>query len=84
MRISIDNAPAGAYNGNCSRKGHPAAIRWRWERALGFIKKEDHTMKKIAALLLALAMMMTCVAALADTLVMATNASFPPYEYYDG
>ena len=41
-------------------------------------------MKKIAALLLALAMMMTCVAALADTLVMATNASFPPYEYYDG
>ena len=38
-------------------------------------------MKKIAALLLALAMMMTCVAALADTLVMATNASFPPYEY---
>ena len=41
-------------------------------------------MKKFAALLLALAMMMTSVAALADTLVMATNASFPPYEYYDG
>ena len=41
-------------------------------------------MKKFAALLLTLAMMMTSVAALADTLVMATNASFPPYEYYDG
>ena len=41
-------------------------------------------MKKFAALLLALALMMTSVAALADTLVMATNASFPPYEYYDG
>ena len=41
-------------------------------------------MKKFAALLLALAMMMTSVAALADTLVMATNASFLPYEYYDG
>lgn len=41
-------------------------------------------MKKFAALLLSLVMMTTAFAALADTLVMATNASFPPYEYYDG
>lgn len=40
-------------------------------------------MKKILALVLAL-MMMTGTAALADTLIMGTNASFPPYEYWDG
>lgn len=40
-------------------------------------------MKKIAAFALAL-VMMTCSFALADTLTMGTNASFPPYEYWDG
>ena len=41
-------------------------------------------MKKIAALVLALMISLTAVSALADTLVMATNASFPPYEYVEG
>lgn len=41
-------------------------------------------MKKIAALVLALLISLTAVSALADTLVMATNASFPPYEYVEG
>ena len=41
-------------------------------------------MKKLLALVLALAMTLSFTAALADTLTMATNASFPPYEYYDG
>ncbi len=42
-------------------------------------------MKKIVALVLALMMTLSFTAALADnTLTMATNASFPPYEYYDG
>ena len=41
-------------------------------------------MKKILSFVLALSLMMFSCAALADTLVMATNASFPPYEYYDG
>lgn len=41
-------------------------------------------MKKFAALLLALLMTLTCFGALADTLTMVTNASFPPYEYMDG
>lgn len=40
-------------------------------------------MKKLLALALALAMALPA-AALADTLVMGTNASFPPYEYVDG
>ncbi len=42
-------------------------------------------MKKLTALILALvlALSMTC-AALADTLTMCTNASFPPYEFVDG
>ena len=40
-------------------------------------------MKKIAALLLAAVMMTMAFSALADTLTMATNASFPPYEFYD-
>ena len=38
-------------------------------------------MKKLVALLIAV--MLLCSAALADTLVMATNASFPPYEFID-
>ena len=41
-------------------------------------------MKKIVALVLALMLSLTVVSALADTLVMATNASFPPYEYVEG
>ncbi len=47
-------------------------------------------MKKILALILATLMVCTCVFSLASCskedkkLVMATNASFPPYEYYDG
>ena len=40
-------------------------------------------MKKLIALFLALLMMSTVASALADTLIMATNASFPPYEYVD-
>ena len=39
-------------------------------------------MKKLIALLVAL-MMMGTAAAMADTLTMGTNASFPPYEYYE-
>ncbi len=43
-------------------------------------------MKKLLALALALVFSLSLTAALADdnTLTMATNASFPPYEYYDG
>ena len=42
-------------------------------------------MKKLLALALTLMMTLSFTAALADnTLTMATNASFPPYEYYDG
>ena len=42
-------------------------------------------MKKLLALILAIAMTLSFTAALAEnTLTMATNASFPPYEYYDG
>lgn len=41
-------------------------------------------MKKIISFALALVMMMCSCAALADTLTMCTNASFPPYEYYEG
>lgn len=41
-------------------------------------------MKKLVAIVLSLVLVMTAAAAMADTLVMATNASFPPYEYYDG
>lgn len=40
-------------------------------------------MKKIVALLLTLMMLLGAVPALADSLVMATNASFPPYEFID-
>ncbi len=39
-------------------------------------------MKKVFAILLAVCMMLSA-AALADTLTMGTNASFPPYEYYE-
>jgi len=41
-------------------------------------------MKKLLALVLSLVLSLSFTAALADTLTMATNASFPPYEYYDG
>lgn len=41
-------------------------------------------MKKFLAMVLALALSCSVAAALADTLTMVTNASFPPYEYYDG
>lgn len=41
-------------------------------------------MKKVTALILTLAFSLVAGGALADTLIMATNASFPPYEYYDG
>ena len=46
-------------------------------------------MKKIIALALAMLMLLCSVSALAEetqkkVLVMATNASFPPYEYYEG
>ncbi len=40
-------------------------------------------MKKMLAILLTLAVLLPAVA-LAETLTMATNASFPPYEFYDG
>ena len=40
-------------------------------------------MKKILATVLALCMMLTAAAALADTLIMETNAAFPPYEFYE-
>lgn len=47
-------------------------------------------MKKIIALLLMLAMLVCCFASCgsdaddSNTLTMATNAAFPPYEYYEG
>lgn len=43
-------------------------------------------MKKLFALMLSLVLALSLSAALADdnTLTMATNASFPPYEFYDG
>ena len=40
-------------------------------------------MKKLIAVLLTLSMLLACTAALADTLTMGTNASFPPYEFYE-
>ena len=40
-------------------------------------------MKKVFAILLAVCMMLSAAAALADTLTMGTNASFPPYEFYE-
>ncbi len=40
-------------------------------------------MKKLIAVLLTLSMLAACTAALADTLTMGTNASFPPYEFYE-
>ena len=41
-------------------------------------------MKKMIAMLLALCMMLPATAALAETLTMATEATFPPYEFYEG
>lgn len=38
-------------------------------------------MKKFFAMVLALALTLTAAAAMADTLTMATNAAFPPYEF---
>ena len=40
-------------------------------------------MKKILAMVLALMMMLGAASALADTLIMETNAAFPPYEFYE-
>ena len=40
-------------------------------------------MKKLIAVLLTISLALGCVAALADTLTMGTNASFPPYEFYE-
>ena len=40
-------------------------------------------MKKLIAVLLTISLALGCAAALADTLTMGTNASFPPYEYYE-
>ena len=40
-------------------------------------------MKKMIALLVALMMLGTAAAAMAETLTMGTNASFPPYEFYE-
>ena len=40
-------------------------------------------MKKIIALVLALCLVLTAAAALAEKLTMGTNAQFPPYEYYE-
>ena len=40
-------------------------------------------MKKVFAILLAVCMMLSAAAALADTLTMGTNASFPPYAFYE-
>lgn len=49
---------------------------------------EENIMKKIIALLMAMALIVCCFAGCGgkdeDTLVMATNAQFPPYEYFDG
>ena len=41
-------------------------------------------MKKVLVVVLTLVFSLTAVAALADTLTMVTNASFPPYEYVEG
>lgn len=56
-----------------------------------FTKKQlsmgEVKMKKMISLVLCIAMMSMAVSAFAateGTLTMATNASFPPYEYYDG
>ena len=41
-------------------------------------------MKKIMSVLLAVLMLsLTCASALADTLIMGTNANFPPYEFWE-
>ena len=40
-------------------------------------------MKKFVALLLALCLVLTAAAAMAEKLTMGTNAQFPPYEYYE-
>lgn len=40
-------------------------------------------MKKLMAVLLTVCLMIPAFAACADTLIMATNAAFPPYEYYE-
>lgn len=41
-------------------------------------------MKKMLAVILTMMMLLTSASALADTLTMCTNASFPPYEYVEG
>lgn len=40
-------------------------------------------MKKLIAVLMTVCLLMGAASALADTLIMGTNASFPPYEYYE-
>ena len=40
-------------------------------------------MKKLIAILLTLCLTVSVMGALADTITMGTNASFPPYEYYE-
>ena len=45
---------------------------------------EVFPMKKLVAILVAMTMILAGVSALADTLVMGTNAQFPPYEYVEG
>ncbi len=44
--------------------------------------KEIYTMKKIVSLIIAVLLLMSSFA-MADTLIMATNAAFPPYEFHD-
>lgn len=44
---------------------------------------EEMKMKKFFAAIIALCMLLSCTAALADTLTMGTNAAFPPYEFYE-
>lgn len=41
-------------------------------------------MKKLFAVILTMMMLLTSASALADTLTMCTNATFPPYEYVEG
>ena len=41
-------------------------------------------MKKLLSLALALVLALSTTAVLAETLTMATNAAFPPYEFYEG
>ena len=46
--------------------------------------EEEITMKKLIALLVALMMLGTAAAALADTVTVAFNPEYPPFEYVNG